>query len=1299
MGTTSESQWSRGWIPSESDKGNFGEGPRGLLRMDNLNIDEKGILRLAKSSTPESDSAFSTSNSIYGAYITSKKYRYVYTNGGALLRNYNVAGLNTQSDFGLTIFTGATTTRCQFLNALGQVLIAAGSKKYKDNGTTQQILGIAAGAAPVLTINAAVTVAVDNKDGSAHYSNWSSIESSAIDGTSTYLSFTTNTTTDRSAVKTVFAATLDTTNLGGTGKDSPDDLLKFNVYIDDPSKVLWVQIEFCGEAVTGSAVLPDVLNYYLHFWDAQATDGPYKWFAASPGAWTPVEVRRDDFQRFGVDSTKTWANIKSIRFIVGCVGTVNFRFNDMYFQGGDTGPLDGEFKYVGVEVMDTGDYVEFGIASAIATATAHHASIHVNRSGTAVGSNANGIWYFRQSELTGDYLAVHREYGAVGFTPAAFDDALSDDDAIASAAADAQFTIEPYRTALGTDVLGMIWFRDRVIYLTGDGFVPSFKLDPGSYDSRFVYEVVGSVSEKCLFIVKLDVGTFIVATTRDFYRVTGTFANSLLPNGVTIQDVNIYPLGVTDPAISSSFVEVDGSIMYMSSTGIRSLSNSSSSLINGQLDLLFRGETRYNIPAVAVSPADASFIACASQGNRIYWSIPTTEGTSKPRVYVMTLDPSGITWRLWSEQSTLNNPRNMFREEDGTIIYTANGSGLNYLRTLETGSTTLSYHLLTQYNYCNSPNARKDPTSLALFLDSGGSTINIIIYGLQEDGSIITKVYSTSPRTAQLIYFDIKEHLDPCIAFAFEIYGTSSTFKFQYYILEYQPRATLVRRQIQLSKPFNGKLARRAITAWPFVINPLGGEVTARVFADGTLVPNDTLTTQTFMGAMTETFEWTTVITTMAVDWEIELVGTREFEFYEFLHPIISQENPTPVQRVKLSYTPLESAGRKTLATWPFRLNTMGGTVSVQVRADGNDIGAAQTFSGADIIQVVFWKTVLATRAVAWEIELTSTTVFEFYEFLRPEITETCPVPVFRVIQRSSDLGKPVRKRVDTWPFRINPLSGNLTLNVAIDNSAQDAQSLTGLLADGIETLFWKNIDNVVGRDFEFEIIGTAAFEFYGFEHPIITEEFPPITYYAIMSYTNFGKAVKKKIPNIPFMANTFGHTVTLTLSTDGNVLTTTNSFNDAVNSIDIRTLFWHNDKDIAAIDWQLEIAAPLGMEFYQFMKPDVIQLFPIGRLIDQVGPFDLDAQGLIYAMRVRIMCDTDTFHFKIYDADEIIHEGDLTVEIGKDQVQTEKFPKGITPSVCKIALTSDNFMYRFSVELLVRTTGKETEGRWVNVG
>lgn len=1192
-----EDSWPEGWIPSSSEQADFGAASRGLLRMDNLTLDEKGSIRLINRPTIQSGTLGYQVNSIFAAYIGSKKLRYLYDNAGALHRNYGA--LNTLTNYDLAIATGGTSLKAGFLNALGHVIALAGTLQYKDRGDIQWPLQIPQPAAPTLTNQAASVVSLANLDGSGNYTNWSSVASGTFVNTGTNVHFTPP-TTNVAIVQTVFGSLVDTTNFGTTGEDSPNDPFLFTITIDDPTQLNWFKIELICTDPTSGAITDEYWAEldYANF--ATNTDPNNPYIPASPFTLTPgnsfqVNLARSNFQRVGIDATLSMATIKAVRFSVGFFGSATFTFTNPFVQSGAiTGGIN---SYVCVELNDTGQFLQYSVASNAASSNASLTHIKVDRSGAACNAQCNNIRFYRNNTTLGQYIEVNRQTGAYAFTPTLFIDSLSDDAALAAAAVDNSKVLNFFRTNLPTNIIGAIWFAARVVYLTTNSFFPSFQLDLGSYDSRFNYELLSTNSEICLFICKLSVGTFIVATTVDFYQITGTFSlvSTTNPDGTTTntQDVNILPLGISDPAINSSFFEVEGNIFYMSARGLRSMSNGSSTLLNTSTDLLFRNEARFGFPAVSLLPNDQSLIGMVASGTRLYIGLPFSNGQNATLVSTYNPpNPSDLRgsnyWRPMTMAALC-----MCKELDGTVIYGDQGSFVGSLEDAFTG--TLPVDFLTQYNYGQNPSQTKVAGSQSLFINTGGNNLTLNIRGIKEDGTIITFTETINSNGLKLVYIDPHSTLINCLAYQTEIFGNTDTFELNYLI---------------------------------------------------------TITVEEFP-ALT---------------------------FYAIV-----------------PFTNFDKTTAKQLAKWGFLADSLGASLSVKVTSDNTDLGT-QSISPTEPQGIVtsFWDNIAHTIGLDWQIEVIAPNGMHFFKFLPPDIIQEYPTITFYQIVPFTNFEKTTAKQLNKWGFKVDSLGNSISVKVTADNADLGTQIINPTEPEGIITVFWNNLNHVIALDWQIEVTCAAGMRFYGFLPPDIVQEYPTISYYQIVPFSNLGKDTLKKLAKWGFVIDTLGNEVTVKVTADNKLVSSV--LDESPEPQGISTEFWFNNEDLAALDWQIELIALNGMRFYRFMAPDILQVYPPGRLFDQIGPLDLDREGIVFAMRLRVINEGPTLHYSVQDNDVEAFAEDIATTSGVDSTYEETFPKGINTSVLRVLLSSPTIFYRFSMEFKIRLTGKETEDKWVKL-
>lgn len=1082
-----EDNWPLGWIPSSSVQADFGAASQGLLRMDNLTLDEKGSLRLINRPTLQINALLSHAiNSIYATYVNGQKLRYAYESNGTLVRNFGSAVSLIIYD--LILGTTGSSQKAGFINALGHVLIFAGNLQIKDRGDIQWPLTIPTPSlAPVLTNLLANTVDLDNLDGSLHYTNWVSISSGSFTNSGTEIDFTPLVVTAviASFQTTYSGAGVDTTNFGAPGEDQPTDPFVFTFSIVDATKIIGLQIEFFCQDPAGT-----VTDYFIGGIDYTINPPP------PSGVLTNIILLRQQFTRFGSTSNIGWNTVKASRVTISYSASTTCVFKNFYVG---SGVVLGQQEYIRVEINNTGQFLQFSSASPQSTIEASVNNIQVDPSNAAANSQANEVRIYRNNQVLGQFLEVNRQTGAYGFTPSLFVDNLSDQDAIADTALDPSRVLQFFRTNLPTTIIGAIFFASRVIFLTDTSFLPSFQLDFGTYDSRFEYQLTGTNSEKCLFIAKLSVNTFIVATTVDFYQVSGTFSliSTTNPDGTTttIQDVTIVPLGISDPAISREFAEVEGNLFYMSARGLRSMVNGVSTLLNTTMDLLFRNEARYGFPAVQLGSNDTSQIGIVSSGTRIYIAVPFTNGSNS--ILVSTYNPPNAADLRGSNywRPIVLNAYCMCREQDGTVLY---GDGVGSVQSLEDNfnpALKLTIDMLTQYNFGQNPTSTKTLGNFLIFINTGGIDIQLVIYGLLEDATIVTFTHTLNTSTPTLVAVDPSATLTNCVAFAYNLTGLAAILEVNYSVY------------------------------------------------------------------------------------------------------IVIEEYPP------LTY----------YAITPF-----------------NNFGTNEV------------------------------------------------------------------KQLSKWSYVIDPLGHLTTVKVTCDGVVLSIQEIVPEVGENIITASWYNFDNIIGTDWQIEVFAPQGMHFYRFLEPTILQKYPTLTYYALVPFSNLGKDTLKKLAKWGFVVDTFGHSILARVTADNVIITTT--FDQSAEPQGISTEFWYNNEDVAALDWQLEIIAPQGMRFYKFMAPDILQVYPPGRLLDQVGPLDLDKQGIVYGFRIRLINAGATFHYSVLDNDVEVYSNDVATATNEDVTYIEKFPKGVNTSVCRLLITAATLMYRFSLELLVRTTGNETDNTWIKI-
>lgn len=247
-----------GWAP---DCDAINAPPDALLRMDNLTLDELGVLSLRQGSS-QVNVGFPLSeldvHSLFTIFRAGTRIRYA--GAGASVFRQAVTPL------GVTMGgTGDTS----FGSHLGQVLFARGNTKYKDDGTTVRNWGIAmTGAAPVVdgpvvsdskefaswdaAETATHTLHEDNAIGLAYGDDRLATPNGAV-------SLYPEVGSGRLRISRALPGPTDFSLLDGGREATDDDIIKFWMYVSNPSVVekVTLQVDFNGGGFISDYVIKE----------------------------------------------------------------------------------------------------------------------------------------------------------------------------------------------------------------------------------------------------------------------------------------------------------------------------------------------------------------------------------------------------------------------------------------------------------------------------------------------------------------------------------------------------------------------------------------------------------------------------------------------------------------------------------------------------------------------------------------------------------------------------------------------------------------------------------------------------------------------------------------------------------------------------------------------------------------------------------------------------------------------------------------------------------------------------------
>lgn len=849
MNSLHRTDWSLGWTPNANE---IGGDPRGLLRMDNLCLDEDGVVVKARSNRVVSPQFSGKIHSIYSNNVRSTKYRFVGLSDGTVRYSSDEVTWNT-------LFDSGDNASAAFGSGLGHIYACSGSVRKKFDGTTVSDITPREPANPPTVQEAAKNdFVVYNND----YTKFTVIKGTLTEGAPTP-TFTTD--TNEGIVE--LAGPWDMTVYPLTGTQ---------YQVDD---VFWLQLLFAdADYVKKITVIFNMDSSY----DPTSNYFKYSWVRddlVSKDSWTTLKAVRTDFEKVAVDSNKGWDDIVSMRLIVETTGEVQYKINEngILFVGSNENPLTGYYEYCQVNVNNTGAYFASSLRGPESTfVQLINGRAIVTPDIADLDPQVNEIWIYRRSATyvsdvveRGEPPQLDQWYkiktldSTTGF--GAFEDGVSDIEAILgnSTYKEGTESISRWTDQLIYGIAGP--FGGRFLYMGDKDIYISLRFDPGRYHPRQSIKLSGELTERNLWIRKLNEQTCLVGTTEDIYEITGTMAD--LPNGGI--DMRVNNLGVGKPPIAKSVAVENRNIFYVQARGISTLSEDVTVGINN----LFNGINCHGIDPVAVVPGGYGDYALAIGNNKLYYSAQLINGN---RVTFVRDLAKGY-WYMRTDGAY-----NFFTEEDGIVI---GGFSDGYLREIETRDDSLPIYLKTTYDDNQQPNNRKESFTFRINVHSPNTAISVVV---KNDADGETEVLNATLHenfnegTTTSI-----EEFSKCHKYQLILSGTTDIFKLHDYTIYYE---ALPEPLAYLKLKYNNyeSAAPKRIATQPFVIDTLGNTIE--------IVPSIDQVAKTALQFNTtdkRTVLYYYTAETEGIDWEYEIRAlSGRFEFYSMMNPEILEVLP-----------------------------------------------------------------------------------------------------------------------------------------------------------------------------------------------------------------------------------------------------------------------------------------------------------------------------------------------------------------------------------------------------------------------
>jgi hypothetical protein len=1090
--------WPLGWTPSaDSVNGD----PSGLLRMDNLQMDETGVLSLVRGIQQLNGSSLGDYVSdIYSKVIGASETIWVGLNGLGLSVKRSKNG--TFSD---AVTIGAGDARAVFGDCLGQVLITAGALRKKDDGTTVNNLGITytpdagtwgSSSGPAFAINAQPQLDLTS-------GTWESLE--GHDPLSFPPSYQENVDADtlRGVVRMKYAGPVNTYAIGDGPRSHPEnDKFYFLVQLHDSNLFTNIRVEFI---LDDSIDTPQ--NYFWHEWPLDSTPE----YLLGINQQSHLSANRGDFFRQGSDTTLDWDHVTAIRFTAIALADNKFLVGEQKFSGGVKGVLNGAYAYRLVFLNDNGVYqAKSEVTPPSPTVLVINGSVSIFGPTSGFDTQINKMQVFRRSinvasdnPISGPEQAVAANnpnipvtglnnwflVGTVPFSAGVqFDDNTSDAEAL-ELNTKANLFLQSLQNVPDT-ILGMEGlFNERMLYLTASTILLGDQLNPDAIDLRYTIKAFGDVTEKNLWLRKLTNNVLILGTTKNLYEISGTLL--ILPDGTV--DATIIPIGENYPPLCSDNAATEGSVFYVASDGIRLTNGSNSILISPQLNLLFQGLNRHGIPPVAIFTNNNARYPMAIAKGKLFISIPTQDGDRRFFLY----DIKNSRWSL-----RVNDPiavyatatdrlllgfgynQNIYEMDKGLGVTDSSGS-------LIQGQT---FYLQTVFDANGQPRNRKDTFTLKIICDTGGKSVDVYI-GKDNDTETMTFVGSLSHSGTNTAYFPLDQFT---LGFRYAIRinangapisNLPTVFKLNEITIEYDPRPEQL-DYLRIQNTNLGSYSRKRITSFAFVIDTLGNTINFVPYIDNTPNEPDTVNNPVKLTHVSY-FDQETIGTDIG-----GILSGGVFEYYGLnLEETISEKLPTPTRFLVIPNSDYGTPNRKRHTSYKFQINTRGQNVVFTPKLDGVNYAPATYNMTEKRIVEYFFDTALGDIIgidIGGTLDSSTLIPFEFYGVVTPQQVEVLPprLEFFRI--PNTNYGVAARKRIRTIPVIIDTYGTPVTFTPILDGVLQS--NSTTFSSSGKTTLYHYFIDDVFPTDIGGQISSVNSgqpFEFYELGVPENVEVLP----------------------------------------------------------------------------------------------------------------------------------------------------------------------------------------------------------------
>jgi hypothetical protein len=495
---------------------------------------------------------------------------------------------------------------------------------------------------------------------------------------------------------------------------------------------------------------------------------------------------------------------------------------------------------------------------------------------------------------------------------------------------------------------------------------------------------------------------------------------------------------------------------------------------------------------------------------------------------------------------------------------------------------------------------------------------------------------------------------------------------------------------------------RKRHTSYKFQIITRGADVIFTPIVDG--VPYSPTTYNTRFKQTVDYFFPPGDVIGVDIGGTLKSTGNVPFEFYGTVVPQTVETLPDRLEYLRIPNSNFGIADRKRIRTISLILDTRGGTVRFTPFIDNTPYSIAQNFvtNGKQTVWFYFTSDVTGVD-FGGTLESLDGVPFEFYSLGTPDNVEKLPLPTKFFIIPPNDYGKPNRKRHTSYKFQIDTRGKPVVFTPLLDGVSYPPTTYITNVKKTIEYFF--PLGDVIGIDVSGTLSGEFPFEFYEVVVPQTVETLPDRLEYLRIPNSNFGVASPKRIRTLPLVIDTRNIDVTFTPIVDG-VQLAPSVFNTTAKT----TVLHYFKTDVFGIDFGgiLQCNSP-AFEFYEMGTPEDVEVLPVAKKYDQLGPQRFDKIGKFFGFRVRLIATgtTTSIPYSIFGDNSgtdptysnPLFSGAFPVVPGQDGVYEIQFPKNVNTDIFRLTLgpTSDPF-YRYNILVRVQTSGMQGQSKWVPI-